>query len=216
MLWWIGPQRKVFIDGRLEAYEESFWTETYEPIYFGEPLWERVFAQRDINAALVHYGYNMSRPKMLAHRLAEHKDWALVGWTEAALLYLRRIPVHEPVIGAREFKAIQPLAPNLDYITPLNAPAILAETERMHRNDEELPTSWVLTGRAYLVLGDYSRAAEAYERSLRTLLPSSLAQRDLAFAYVQLKRYKEAERLLLNLPRDDVNTRLLKQIEEAR
>jgi hypothetical protein len=216
MLWWIGPQRKVFIDGRLEAYEESFWTETYEPIYFGEPLWEKVFAQHNINAALVHYGYNMSRPKMLAHRLAEHKDWALVGWTEVALLYLRRVPMHAPIIAALEFKAIKPLAPDLDYITPQNAPQILAETDRMHQRGEGLPTSWVLTGRAYLVLGDYARAAGAYERALRTLLPSSLAQRDLAFAYVQLKRYQEAERLLLNLPRDEVNTALLKQIREAK
>jgi hypothetical protein len=216
ILWWAGPQRKVFIDGRLEAYEQSFWTETYEPIYFGEPLWEKVFADFHIHAALVHYGYNMPRPEMLAHRLAESRDWALAGWTESALLYLRRIPEHAGIIAEREFIAIQPLAPSVDYITVENAPQVLTELERMHRDGEAFATSWVLLGRAWLVLGDYPRAAAAYEQSLKTFLPAPLAQRDLAFAYVQLGRYKEAKRLLLGLPRDEVNVGLLKQIEAAR
>jgi len=120
------------------------------------------------------------------------------------------------LIREHEFKAIKPLAKDVDYITAENASQLLTETERMHRNGENFPTSWVLTGRAYLVLGDYEHAAAAYELSLRTLMPAPLAQRDLAFAYVQLKQYDKAEKLLKLLPRDGFNTALLKQIRDSK
>lgn len=216
ILWWVHPPRKVFIDGRLEAYEESFWKNTYEPLYFGDTAWEETFARYDINAALVHYGYNMPKEKMLAHRLAESKDWALVSWTEQSLLFLRRISAQEGLIRSNEFTAINPLARNLDYITPQNAPHVLRETERMLRGGEVFTTVWVLTGRACLVLGDYGRAAAAYEEALRGFLPPPLARRDLAFAYVQLRRFDEAGKLLRDLPHDEVNDALRKQIREAR
>lgn len=182
---------------------------------FGEPLWEEVFAKYNIHSALVHYGHNMPKEKMLAHRLMEHSDWALVAWSDQALLFLERSPSQKALIRERELEIVNPLAPDLDYITPQNAPRVLEEIERMKRREEMFPTAWVLKGRALLVLGRHAEAAIAYEKAMNSYNPAPLAQRELAFAYVQLGRFEEAERLLKNLPRDEINTGLLRQIEAA-
>ncbi|MHC5057880.1 MAG: tetratricopeptide repeat protein [Planctomycetota bacterium] len=102
LAWRWYPKRRIFIDGRTNAYPP----ELFRALYTGAPTrrrMERVFLERDVHIALVfHYGGG--NPLWPVFDLEE---WAVVHADETALVLARRIPLnlalirkHEPNLGA--------------------------------------------------------------------------------------------------------------------
>jgi tetratricopeptide (TPR) repeat protein len=92
------PRYRLFIDGRLEVYGESFWRDVYFRILGCGPGWEEALARYGVNAALLRAG-SVGRRDRIGSVLRAHPDWALVYWDETAMLYVRRIPAHADVIA---------------------------------------------------------------------------------------------------------------------
>jgi len=97
LAWKWYPKRRIFIDGRTNAYPP----ELFQALYTGAPTrdrLERVFDYHDVNLALVfHYGGG--NPLWPVFDLEE---WAVVHADEAALVLARRIAANRALIGRHE------------------------------------------------------------------------------------------------------------------
>jgi hypothetical protein len=130
LLWRLGPEEKVFIDGRSEVFAGQPVND-YLRVLRGEGLSELVDEKYHLNYFVLPY-----RPADTARFLAPlygqlvQKGWALVWWDDAAIVLARPSPANSKVIGSY---AIRHVAPWLDprAIPPAERGAAAAELQSL-------------------------------------------------------------------------------------
>ena len=93
-LWRFYPKRRSFYDNRLEAYPGSFVRHVYQRIRYGQPGWQRLLEQYQVNAVVLRYSTagerNRGHGKTLHNAIAKSTDWKRVCWFESGAIYVRR------------------------------------------------------------------------------------------------------------------------------
>ncbi|MDP8257581.1 MAG: tetratricopeptide repeat protein [Candidatus Alcyoniella australis] len=83
LIWRLWPERKVFIDGRLEVYGDSGLLEDYNEIANCEPGWEMLLDTFEIDSVLV----SIRRP--VARCLTDNRQWDLVYFGQYSAVFIR-------------------------------------------------------------------------------------------------------------------------------
>lgn len=83
----LGPETKVFIDGRIDTYAPSVWVDD-RAIESGALPWDAAVAKYGFNVAVIdrRSGYD---PGKLAARIPAHPDWKLVFQDSNSLVFVR-------------------------------------------------------------------------------------------------------------------------------
>jgi hypothetical protein len=81
-----GPERKIFIDDRLDYYGDAFYFETYFPLMAGSENWRDLLSVHGVDAAVI------PREAGLARVLAGSPEWRMIWSDEAHVIYRRVQP----------------------------------------------------------------------------------------------------------------------------
>ena len=95
LVWALSPERKVFVDGRAEAYESGGVMTDYVHIIFLEPGALQVLADYHVKSCL------MERDSPLATMLAAVPEWNKVYSDSTSVLFVRRDPLPISNVPAR-------------------------------------------------------------------------------------------------------------------
>ena len=197
MLWFLYPKFKVFVDGRCDAYPEEFWRGEYFPIMSADPSWREKFQARQVTGVLLPM--LEGQPLLeLARQLQADPAWALVAYTDEALLFLQRTPLNQGVIASNQIRLVWPGASGVPDDQVTNA---IVEVRRILARS---PQCWFASSAAvalYVGIGDYAAAAERL--AWMTQQPDANAAARLGYgrALYKLGRLDEAEAVLRPLGR---------------
>lgn len=162
-LTWARPNgERVFVDGRLEVYDEFF--SEYSASLRDSDAWTEQAERRAIQTVVLFHGWWNRHP--LIGWLNSNPDWSLVYFDEAAVVFVRTHG-HEALIGR-----VRAVFQGERY------PAIirrLQEPPRVWGYPLGRVTAWTRLGSLFETLGDPSRAAECYEAALHHDLPGAAA-----------------------------------------
>lgn len=102
------PERKNYVDGRVEVYGEEFWKKEYYHVLGGGRGWERVLERYNVNTLLLRIGSStgMDGINMAATASGE---WALVHFDDNAMVYVRRSAVAPKRLEELELVAVDPI-----------------------------------------------------------------------------------------------------------
>lgn len=108
--WVLGPERKVFMDGRYIFHPLLLDHVRLNELSLNDPrspAWPDYLASKGVNYAIVDYD------TVLLDAMFPRKDWALVYWDDASLVFLKRTPAFAAIIRSDEYKSLWPYNPAL-------------------------------------------------------------------------------------------------------
>jgi hypothetical protein len=109
-MWRFAGSPPVFIDGRYPAVEgyQPLLQDIYQSKFNKPEVWAEFLRRHSIQGALVKYLRDSPYPSLYEVHFPK-KDWALVHWNDAGLLFLRRdVREYARVIQEWEFKEVLP------------------------------------------------------------------------------------------------------------
>jgi len=87
------PDRRVYIDGRLDVFPPGFLA-AYQTLMRTGEGWDRAVAQYDIAFAVVNYAADPLRDTGLRARLRSDPEWVVVCFADNLVVYARRAPAN--------------------------------------------------------------------------------------------------------------------------
>jgi tetratricopeptide (TPR) repeat protein len=106
-IWYFYPERKNFVDGRVEVFGERFWRETYARIASCGPGWEDLLDQYRVNTLLLTIPAPGAGDPM-GERVPALRDWALVYFDDEVMVYVRRGARDPEILGRLELAGVDP------------------------------------------------------------------------------------------------------------
>jgi hypothetical protein len=104
----IGPQQKVFIDGRLELYKGETWND-----YFAPPeqrmTADQLFSKYGVLTALLDIRAAQNNPGHLANQLAAKPDWVPVYFDDQYCVQVHETSATQEYVRAHGFRFVNPL-----------------------------------------------------------------------------------------------------------
>ncbi|MBI3780730.1 MAG: tetratricopeptide repeat protein [candidate division NC10 bacterium] len=168
LIWRLGPERKVFIDGRYETY--SLFPETlladHRRAFRSADQFQTVAARYGITYVILSFLTFDSCLRF--EQLGLGRTWALVFWDDIACIYLARVPEHGGLIETYEYRHARYGLddPNLSSHPrdPIQATKALEELQRAI--DASPFHERALQGQAYLY---FAMGAGSYNQALSKL-----------------------------------------------
>ena len=161
------PVRKVFIDGRLLLYGDSF-NRSYLDAYYGSVDAEGLVRRHDIDYFLLDYPDETDH-RMLQYYLSKSPDWKLVYWDDNSLIYIRNDPSYRSIIEEHAYNNVDPVYRSGFQVTGQvgnNPEYFIKEVERQLALRPATVISRVFLGTAYEKTGRIDEAIEQYEIAL--------------------------------------------------
>jgi len=164
LIWRLGPERKVFIDGRT-IFEEGFSqmaaisAARSAPIA-GLPVWKSMLNTYSVNYIVIDYLNSDGRLLPLVPALLEDSDWRPVYFDAVSVIFIRNSPENFMVLSKysiEKSRLIHDLITIFDTMIKAGIKPVFA---------------YLSKGELYLVRQDFGRAKEAYIRTL-SLDPSN-------------------------------------------
>ncbi|MEM6821943.1 MAG: hypothetical protein AAF558_08400 [Verrucomicrobiota bacterium] len=84
LIYFLGPETKIFMDDRADLFEDAFVFETYLPIARAEPGWDQRLDQMEIDSLILR------RKDKLAEVATEHPNWKSVYSDELNIVFVRQ------------------------------------------------------------------------------------------------------------------------------
>jgi hypothetical protein len=169
LLYFLGPQTKVFIDGRFFVYDEKIWTD-FLAAQDGTLTIEELCSRYDIKSFFIYIKDGLSKPNHLANRLTARDDFKLIYFGDVYALFVRDLPETEEYLRSREFHYITPFLPErsmaaiLDPHTRKLAMDELKRAEDISQNSAVVSTLEVM---AYRRLGKPQKASKVLTGALK-------------------------------------------------
>lgn len=128
LIYELGPETKVFIDGRLDIYPPGFLDAYTRTLGTGEG-WEDAVDRYGIEIAIVNHVFQPERDRGLRAILREDPEWVCVMAGDYCLVYARRIASNDSIIE-RYGLPFDPSARHRDFIEDFAGHAAAAEIDR--------------------------------------------------------------------------------------
>ena len=220
----LGPQTKVYIDGRLDIFPPGFLKSYTRMLETGEG-WKDTVDRYGITMAVVNHVPDPERDQGLRARLRSDPDWACVLAGDYTLVYARRVPENAAILS-RYAIGFDPSARYEDFIgafasraSPAEISQAITALENMHRiaPDEIAPSLFAgqildRVGRSSDALPFARRAAmlDPESRPLRQFLAETLQRADSLDA-----ARHELARILAENPEDAQALSTLAMVERS-
>lgn len=171
LLYHLGPETKVFIDGRLDVYTPGVWGDSLAIQWDSVPL-NDVISYYGLNSFFFIINDGANHPRHLAQRLSTRPDMKLVYFDDVYALFVRETPQTSSYTSALGFKYVNPL--HLDRMVAALQNSrlhneVLAEVERARTISGNSARSLVVAAVAAQATGDQKLAdklmAEAQARN---------------------------------------------------
>jgi tetratricopeptide (TPR) repeat protein len=196
-IWAWYPERRVFIDGRLDVYGEELF-DTYLEVLWTGPRWRRILDSLGVDWLVV------ARPPDVGERTVRYigrqagldSGWALVQWDDVSLTYLRRSAQTRAFVESREFVEAKPYLLGTAASAAPDHPRLLAEVRRALEEAPQSMTARSLLGQALLANRQLDSAAAVFGGILARRPDNAPALQGLAMARLQAARVPEAIVLL--------------------
>jgi Flp pilus assembly protein TadD len=173
----LGPETKVYIDGRLDVFPTGFLGAYNRMVETGAG-WQETVDKYGITIAIVNYIPNAERDRGLRARLRTDPSWACVLAGDYTLVYARRVPENESILR-RYAIPFDPSARDRDFVgdftrraDPRQIQSALASLDAMHRVAPEEIAPLLFAGQVLDRVGRSAEAVPFARRALR-LDPSS-------------------------------------------
>lgn len=186
-LCWRGyPERKVFIDGRLEVHERAFYTE-YIHVMQNPDCWDELAEKYNINYVVLQH--SMEDTQGLIGKLYRDEKWRLVYFDDLTVVFLRNVPENKVLLD--KFS----LHPD-DAVSIMNEDAenMASDNVTMFRvlRYERIPFESIHKGTFYAIIGLYHRAIAEYQQALRANINRAQIYYDMSIVYTHQSRWDEA------------------------
>jgi hypothetical protein len=202
LVWELGPEKKVFIDGREDVYLEPGVLADYVRCFDSQSDWRSVVDKYGFDYAIVGYPeHSPSRSDQSLDILAfPRNEWGLVYFDDVVTIYVRRNGKNDSVLREKEIRMVQPYQLSSYLVEIISNPEkLLAFNEEMNTNLREHPSSY----RAHFTLGMLAvkRGSQHLKQAIQEFEQVVAIDPDFAPAYVNLGslymyygRYDEAKR----------------------
>ena len=97
LVWAFYPERKVFLDGRLEVHSPDFYAQ-YLRLLADPRIWPALAKKYDINYALFSH-VDSDTDRLLVYLSGDH-DWRLVFFDDVSVVFVRDVPANRDIIAA--------------------------------------------------------------------------------------------------------------------
>lgn len=110
LLYFLGPETRVFIDGRLDLYPPQVWSD-YLAVDENRMSLDAFAEKYGIQSWVVYMRDADDDKRHIAHRLTASKGHKLVYFDDRYMVFVRDIPANRGYLASREFLYANPLAP---------------------------------------------------------------------------------------------------------
>jgi tetratricopeptide (TPR) repeat protein len=147
---WRSPERKVFIDGRVNQLFPPAFHKEYFRIIEDPTEWKKAEDSWNFNIAVIEYDLKSQWQHFPKH-LVENPDWALVYWDNHSLVYLKRTPERVALIKRFEYRTARPTFLDLSYLDAYQGGTLNEALSSLEREVALNPDNqYVLLARVYL------------------------------------------------------------------
>jgi hypothetical protein len=187
MLWWLYPRLKPYIDGRGDAYSESFWLTEYLPVLEARPGWRDVLRAHDLHCVLLPIS-ETGEPLPLVRTLLSDSQWALVSFNDHTVVFLERTETNRQLIARQEFKVLRPGDWTFAWVDRPDARGQgVAETERLLMTSPDSLFARTAQVRLFMSSARFSEAAAELRGILRDYPEAGQAYwRDYGYALCRI------------------------------
>jgi tetratricopeptide (TPR) repeat protein len=197
LIWRFYPDRRVFIDGRLDVYGEELF-DTYLQVLWTGPRWRAIVDSLAVDWLVVAQPPDLSArtTRYIGRQAGIDTAWALVQWDDVSLTYVRRCRAEPGFVAAREYVEAKP------YLLGTGSPSapdnrqLLAEARRAAGEAPGSLRARNLLAEAYLGNRMLDSAVAIFSGVLAERPRHTLALQGLAMARLQAGRVPEAIVLL--------------------
>jgi tetratricopeptide (TPR) repeat protein len=95
LIWRLYPQKKIFIDGRLEVYTKDFYA-SYIRFFQDYDFWKRTMDDYEVNCVIL--GHVIPGTQILIRRLSQDKTWRLAYFDLTGMVFLREAEYNREII----------------------------------------------------------------------------------------------------------------------
>jgi tetratricopeptide (TPR) repeat protein len=193
LIWRLGPERSVFIDGRANTVYDEALFERYLHAQERVEVLEALIAEYGIDYFVLAYPRPGGGPQAIHEFLRASSDWVLVAFDDHALLYVRRSPANAAIIARDGYVTIDPVsfrpgAPDARDLSPDG----VREYERAVRAAPDCVRARNNLGLVYLALGRPADAARELGIALRVRPGDDGLMYNLALAHTLMGDYDDA------------------------
>jgi tetratricopeptide (TPR) repeat protein len=215
LIYYLFPGEKVFVDNRPEAYSQSFFKNTYLPIFVDENAWQKALKKYQFNVIILNQYSNGVGVTDFKYRRFNDPDWALVFANPQAAIFLRNTEENKKIIDKFRLtpdnieQRIGYLIKSKNYEDQVDAADILNLVGRPDLGNKQffrLVTRYPDKSRVWLALGQWefnrsnklnSLLAIMYlEKAIATGQTTADAYTYLGAAYIEVSEFDKARLML--------------------
>lgn len=182
LLYHLGPETKVFIDGRFFVYDKQVW-EDFLAVRDGEMSIDEACERYDIRTFFLYTGKldTTANPNHLANRLSARPDWKLVFFSDNYAVFVKDLPETRGYLDTREFLYATPYdleKTRRSLENPATREKTMVEIRRAVEVSQNSGTAAALASIGATVMGDEDIARDLLSRAL-AICPYCPAARQL-------------------------------------
>jgi len=103
LIFHLSPQHQLFVDDRVEAYPDAFFKRIYIPMQERDDIWQKLNQQYHFNVIFYSIDTTPWAFTFMKDRFVD-PSWAVVYYSDKAIILLKRNELNEPIIKRDEIK----------------------------------------------------------------------------------------------------------------
>ncbi len=196
---WAAPEKKVFIDGRVNHLYPSDFHQQYFKIITEPESWDEAEEKWDFTVAVLEYD-QLSFGRHFPAHLNSNPDWIPVYWDTKSIIFLKRVPKHTEIIQTHGYRIARPYFYDFTYLSHIpkgsNKTGIIQDLKKdIELNPQNQEARLALVS-LYTSI-NFNYYAQLIEKELRACLElkPDMANEHSAMAIVLLNKGEKEEAL---------------------
>lgn len=223
LMWRLFPEYKVFIDGRIEIYDEGIY-KSYLDAHSNPDVWKEISEKYNVDWIILEYSRDYAKKERMPH-LVNNPDWALIYWDPVAVVYAKRGSKNDDVIKRFEYKYTRPNDLDFSYIDLYllhekdKIKDVVGEFEKNLMVNPDNEESHMALSYMYYYRGGKKEALEELKKAIEINPNIGFAYSSIGELYREMGEKEMAKaayaKALTIDPKDDVASEGLKKLKQS-